>query len=143
MVDSDANDLAAWEMLMQAHQHIAGSVEAALKAADQPNVEWYRVLRALDDAGSDGLRPFELQARLGTPQYALSRLVQRMTDAGLLVREQLPNDRRGHRLTLSDQGAGTLRRMWPIYRSSILAAIRLKLDDGEVETLTRLLGRLI
>ena len=51
----------AWARLERARRAALGTVEARLKLAGLPALEWYDVLLELERAGEAGLRPFELQ----------------------------------------------------------------------------------
>jgi DNA-binding MarR family transcriptional regulator len=60
------------------------------------------VLRCLYDAENTSLG--ELAAAVGVDNGALSRMVERLSQKGLIVREDDPNSRRTVRLRLSDAG---------------------------------------
>jgi DNA-binding MarR family transcriptional regulator len=69
------------------------SFEHALKAHGITLTQ-YNVLRILRGAGPDGLCRYEIGERLITPVPDVSRLLDRMTAAGLLTRERALADRR-------------------------------------------------
>jgi len=69
--------------------------------------------------------------------------VDRLEKAGLLRREPDPTDRRGSFAVLADEGAAMRERMWPIYARGIAEHFGEHLTDGEAETLTRALKRVI
>jgi hypothetical protein len=46
-------------------------------------------------------------------------LVDRLEANGLLRREPVPEDGRGSYVVITEEGAATLRRMWPVYRRHI------------------------
>lgn len=140
LVDSDIPDL--WVRLMRAGAEIQRKVEAALASADLPPLAWYDALWEIEKAGPDGIRPFALQPRLLLPQYGLSRLLDRMTDAGLVERRACPGDRRGQFLVLTEAGRDVRSKMWPPYAGALQSAIGSRLDPDEAATLANLLGRL-
>lgn len=130
----------AWTRLVRAHAAAVGAVEAALKAADLPPLEWYDVLLELERHGP--CRPRELQARLLLAQYNLSRLIDRMDAAGTVERQPCEDDRRGHLLAITQEGRALRRTMWPVYAAGIEAAVGAKLGEEELAALASLLGRL-
>jgi DNA-binding MarR family transcriptional regulator len=136
---SDAAVL-AWTRLVRAHAAALGAVEGALKAEGLPALEWYDVLLELERAGPT--RPRDLQARLLLAQYNLSRLLDRMTAAGLVERLPCADDGRGHLIVATEAGRHLRRRMWPIYAGAIEAAIGARLSDVEARALADLLGRI-
>lgn len=133
----------AWARLVRAQRAAVGTVEAHLKEAGLPGLDWYDVLLELERAGSAGLRPFELQKRLLFAQYNLSRLVDRLANAGHVIRKASAEDGRGHVLTLTASGRALRRRMWPVYAGAIEEAVGQHLSDTDAKTLGGLLARLV
>lgn len=140
MVTPSEPAVRAWIALVRAHARAFGQVEAALKAADLPPLEWYDVLWELERAGP--LRPRELQGRLLLAQYNLSRLLERMRTAGLVEHRACPEDRRGFLVAATELGLQARRRMWPTYAAAIEAAVGLKLNGEDLSALAELLGAL-
>lgn len=64
----------------------------------------YNVLRILRGAGTDGLCRNEIRDRLVTRMPDVTRLLDRMEDAGLIVRERSTEDRRLVQTQLTRQG---------------------------------------
>lgn len=131
----------AWTRLERAHRTALGDVQARLKQADLPPLEWYDVLLELERAGPGGLRPFELQKAILFAQYNLSRLVDRMVTAGLVGREASAADGRGQVLHITRAGRALRRRAWPIYAAAIEHAVGRHFSESEARTLATLLGR--
>lgn len=132
----------AWARLVRASQTIINGVEAEVQHAGFPPLDWYDILLELDRAGSEGLRPLQLQQQVGVAQYNLSRLMDRMAKAGMVDKTRCQDDKRGHVLTINEQGRTTLRRMWPVYSASIQRHLGVKLSEGDLQMLALLLGRL-
>ena len=131
----------AWARLVRAHQAAMSIVEAALKAARHPPLEWYDVLLELERAGP--LRPRDLQARLLLTQSNLSRLLDRMVAAGTVERRSCDDDGRGHLVAVTEAGRAQRGRMWPAYAAAIETAVGVRLNDDEARSLGNLLGRLM
>lgn len=136
-----AMTLLAWTRLISAAQRASEHCAARLNAAALPPPEWYDVLLALERGGPQ--RPRALQSALGTEQYTLSRLLDRMVKAGLVSRTPCPDDARGHTLELTPEGGAMRAAMWPVYAEAIEAALGSRLDDESRIALAGLLAPLV
>jgi DNA-binding MarR family transcriptional regulator len=130
----------AWTRLIRAHRAALSHAEQALKEEGLPGLEWYDVLLELERAGR--LRPRDLQSRLLLAQYNMSRLLDRMAEAGLIERSSCPQDGRGQYVEITVEGRKLRRRMWPVYAAAIQSAIGARLGAGEAAELAALLGRI-
>jgi DNA-binding MarR family transcriptional regulator len=132
----------AWARLNRAQQKALASIERALKSAKLPPLAWYDVLLELERAGGV-LRPSELEREMLLAQYNLSRLIDRMEQAGYVERRALEQDRRGQAIAITSAGKSVRRRMWSVYGPAIQAAIGDHLSPEQVERLAALLGALV
>jgi DNA-binding MarR family transcriptional regulator len=135
--------LRAWTRLVKAARVVLGAIEADLKAAGFPPLGWYDVLLELSRAEVDGLRPFVLEERLLLAQYNLSRVLDRLAEAGYVERRPHPEDRRGQIVRITPSGRRLVKRMWPVYRAAVARHIGAKLSEGDARELAALLERLI
>lgn len=135
-----ATTLLAWTRLLRAAELAGQHCAATLRSVGLPPPEWYDVLFALERKGAQ--RPRDLQAALGTEQYALSRLVDRMVKAGLVTRTPCPDDARGHMLSLTIEGRAMRVAMWPIYAEAIETALGSRIEEEDRASLARLLAPL-
>jgi DNA-binding MarR family transcriptional regulator len=133
----------AWARLMRAQHAALSQIQASLKAAGLPPLDWYDVLLELERAGRKGLRPFELERAMLLPQYGLSRLLDRIEAAGYIERRPCDDDGRGQIVALTTAGRERRRSMWPICASAIHKAIATRLSEEEAAALDGLLGKLI
>ena len=127
--------------LVRAHRAAVSNVEAALRAAGHPPLEWYDVLLELERAGA--LRPRDLQARLLLAQSNVSRLLDRMAAAGAVERQPCDDDGRGYLVAATVSGRALRLHMWPTYAGAIEAAVGRWLKGDEAGMLADLLGRMI
>jgi DNA-binding MarR family transcriptional regulator len=74
----------------------------------------YNVLRILNGAGAEGLCGTDIGGRLLSPVPDMTRLLDRMAEAGLLVRERDPRQRRLVRARLTDAGRQMLLDTTPV-----------------------------
>ena len=133
----------AWARLIRARQAVVAAVERDLKAAGFPPLEWYDVLLELSRAPYGALRPFELEGKLLLAQYNLSRLVDRLTQAGLVEKFRCEKDGRGQLLRVTEAGRELRERMWPAYAEAIERHLGSHLKAGEAEALGAILSRLL
>lgn len=140
--NTDDLKIKTWARLLRVSRNLLERVEAALKRDGFPPLAWYDVLLELRRAGKSGLRPFELQERILLAQYNLSRLTDRLVEAGYAERRPCADDGRGHMLALTADGRDLLRRMWPSYRAAIDSEFGRKLGPTETRKLMAVLDRL-
>src|SRR6516164_9507273 len=82
-----------------------------------------------------------LAAREGVTQPAMTQLITRLADAGLVCREPDPDDGRVVRVTITDEGRATLARR-RARRAEKLTVILAQLDPGHRAALTAALPAL-
>ncbi len=138
----DEATVAAWIGLSRAQRVAMANVEARLKAEGLPPLSWYDALWELEKAGECGLRPFELERALLFEQYNLSRLAQRLAEAGLIEKKVCEVDARGQTLKISEAGRQLRNRMWKTYSQAIEDAVGAKLSPAEAASLAELLRKL-
>jgi DNA-binding MarR family transcriptional regulator len=132
----------AWARLVRVQQALLDAVEADLKAADFPPLAWYDALLELSRAGGGKLRPLALEKAMLLPQYATSRLIDRLEKAGLIAREACPDDGRGQMIAITPSGRALRGKMWDVYGAAIDRHVGAKLSNEEARRLSELLGKL-
>ena len=131
----------AWARLIRGARVVLDAVEADLKSAGFPPLEWYDVLLELKRAEAP-LRPVALEGRLLLAQHNISRLLERLARAGLIERMRCEKDGRGYYVAITDPGRDLLKRMWPVYAAAIERHLGGQVTEAEAATLADLLGRL-
>jgi DNA-binding MarR family transcriptional regulator len=139
----DPAQLAAWRLLLEAHASTTELLERELVAERGLPLSRYDVLLNLAEAPGGRLRMQELSASVLLSKSGLSRLVDRMVEAGLVRRERCQDDRRGWFAVLTDQGRSTLRRAAPVHLRGIHEHFARHLDPAEVEVLTAALSKVV
>jgi DNA-binding MarR family transcriptional regulator len=119
----------AWRLLLETQARVVERVEAALAERGLPPLAWYDVLLALREAPGRRLRQAEIAHAVVMSRSGLSRLIDRIEEAGLLRREACPSDRRAIEVVLTPQGRAMLRRMWAVYRDGIARGFARNLGD--------------
>jgi DNA-binding MarR family transcriptional regulator len=133
----------AWARLLRAHQTLLERVEADLKEAELPPLEWYDVLLELKRESSGRLRQFELGERVLLSKYNLSRLLDRLQNAGLVKRQACKDDARGTDVTITAAGLALQQKMWPVYQRAIGRHFARHLSRQDADMLAEILARLI
>jgi DNA-binding MarR family transcriptional regulator len=139
----DPAQLAAWRLLLEAHATVTELLERELLAERGLPLSRYDVLLNLAEAPGGRLRMQELSASVLLSKSGLSRLVDRMVEAGLVRRERCEDDRRGWFAVLTDQGRSALRRAAPVHLRGIHDHFTSHLEPGEVEAMRSALARVV
>ena len=132
----------AWAVLLTAHATLVERIELALAGAGLPPLAWYDVLWELEKAGGR-LRMLELARRVVLSKSNLSRLADRLEEAGLVARQDAADDGRGYDLVLTRSGRAMRRKMWPVYAAQIEALFSRHLSVEEARVIGEALGRAV
>ena len=98
----------------------------------------YNALRLLLAAHPAKVPTLMLAGQLVSRAPDITRLLDRLHDRGLVVRERSPEDRRAVHIGITEAGIALLGRLAPEVRACHLRQVG-HLDDGELGELTRLL----
>src|SRR3981189_2373699 len=90
-----AAKMSAWALLLSANSSRLERIETSLAAADLPPLAWYDVLWELEKAPDGRLRMHEIADHTVLSRSNLTRLADRLENAGLIEREICADDRRG------------------------------------------------
>jgi len=133
--------LAAWRSVLNAHTTVVAHAETALAAAGLPPLAWYDVLWALRRAPARRVRMAELAAILTVSRGGLTKLADRLENAGLLRREPADDDGRGLYAVLTADGNTLLRRMWPVYSRALRETFVSAISSEEAALIAAALSR--
>ncbi len=132
-------EIRAWRAFVDAQAEVLRRLEADLVAEHHLTLAQYDVLVQLVNAPDRRLRMTELSERARLSRSGLTRLVDRMTRAGLLRREHCPSDRRGTFAVLTTSGAGCLREATPTHLRGIRAYFAGRLAPTQLSAVARAL----
>lgn len=135
---SPAND--AWEALLSAHATLIKQFAAEDVWADLSMRE-YDVLYTLSKC-SEPVRIGELNRHVLLSQPALSRMVDRLAERGLVERSADPTDGRGVRLSLTDAGRIRQRQVGRRHARSVARAMTDGASAAELRQLEAICRRL-
>jgi DNA-binding MarR family transcriptional regulator len=133
-----AND--AWEALLTAHAVLVKEL-AAQGVWRDISMREYDVLYTLARC-REPQRPGELNRHVLLSQPALSRLVDRLVERGLVRRESDPADGRGVRLSLTDAGRAAQRQLGQRHARDVTRAMHARIGPEDLATLTKICQRL-
>ena len=126
----------AWEALLSAHASQMKRFAAEDMWGDMSMRE-YDVLYTLSKCPAP-IRLSELNRHVLLSQPALSRLVDRLADRGLVARRPDPADGRGVRLSLTDAGRELQQEIGGRHARSVARSMRAALTPGELAQLEAL-----
>lgn len=104
----DDERITAFGMLLEAHAAVTTAVNRELEAVAGMPITWFEVLIRLSRSPEQRLRMSDLAAQVGLSHSGLTRLADRLIEAGLVRREACPEDRRGSFAVLTPAGAAAL-----------------------------------
>ena len=76
-------------------------------------LSWWDVLQQLSDSEGGRLRMGELAESVLLTRSGITRLLDRMITAGMVVREQCPGDRRGYYAVITQLGLDIIKKVGP------------------------------
>src|SRR2546429_9292575 len=107
-------ELRAWSAFLNAQATLLRRLEAELVESEDMILAEFDVLIQLGMAPDRRLRMTELSDRVRLSHSGVTRLVDRLTQDGLVKRARCDSDRRGPLATLPEAGRAGLRRPEPI-----------------------------
>jgi DNA-binding MarR family transcriptional regulator len=109
----------AWTAFLDAQASLLRQLEAELMEKEDMTLAEFDVLIQLGMAPDRRLRMTELSDKVRLSHSGVTRLVDRMVQAGLVKRERCASDRRGTFATLTPVGRARLRHAQPVHLGGI------------------------
>lgn len=135
--------LKAWRLFLTTHATLIADIDKRLGDAEQIPLNWYDVLIELYEAPAQRLRMSDIADRVLLTRSGLTRLVDRLEEAGYLTREPDPDDRRGSYASITEEGIEAMRGAWKIYAQGIHDLFAVHLHDDEAQMLIAILSRML
>ena len=133
----------AWKGILFAHSKVVRALETDLLSyADLP-LNWLDVMNRLNEQPDRRLRVHELAERSLFTRSGLTRLVDRIEEAGFVEREHSRHDRRGVYVILTDSGAAKLESLWPDFTASIQHHFGHHLDRDDITAIIAATDKII
>src|SRR6267378_4445658 len=94
MARPERSRMEVWKQFLRAHRRLVAVLGAELEQERDLPIGWYEVLLQLENAPDRRLRMGDLAAAVLLSRSGLTRVVDRMVDAGLVRREPCGSDGR-------------------------------------------------
>lgn len=130
----------AWSALTAAHTLVSERLSNALIAACGLSINEFETLLRLEHA-TEGRRLCDLHDTVRLTQSALSRMVGRLVDRGLVQRHGDPRDKRSVQLVITPAGRDVLRRAIPAHAETIQTTLIDRLTTAELDLVADVLIR--
>ncbi len=103
--------LEAWRAVVTSHAAVTERVQKALAAADLPPLSWFELLWAVKRSPNGPPKMSELAEHLTLSRGGITKLVDRLQQAGYLDRVSCADDRRSLQAELTPAGEEILEEM--------------------------------
>ena len=133
--------LRAWRLYFESALALLDVLDAELEQAVGIPQRWYDVLVHLEES-PQGVPMNELAERILYSKSGFTRVVDRMVEAGLVLRARPQNDRRTILIRLTDRGREKLRNARRHHRDGIQRHFSQHLTDTDIKALTRALEKI-
>ena len=135
--------LAAWRNFLTAHATLIDLIDRELVAAQRVPLHWYDVLIELMEAPDNRLRLHELAQKVVLSRSGLTRLLDKLENAGLLYRQAAASDRRGAFAVLTETGKEMVRHTWPVYAQGIARYFAVHMNEEEARVVRDVFSRVL
>jgi DNA-binding MarR family transcriptional regulator len=132
----------AWGAFLTAHAALEPILNRELEAACGLPLRWFDVLTQLHLTPHKRLSMTELASAVLLSKSGLTRLVDRIEEAGLVQRASAPGDRRSLLIVLTPSGEKTLKRAAPIHEDGIRRHFGAYIRDDEAAAVEAALARI-
>ena len=137
----DEEQLGAWRSFLEAHSAVIKALEREILEEQGFPLTWYEVLVHLSEAPQERLHHQVLAESVLLSRSGVTRLVDRMIEAELVVREPDPNDRRASYVAMTRKGKDTLRRAAPGHARGVVEHFARHLRPGDLPVLRSFFSR--
>jgi DNA-binding MarR family transcriptional regulator len=127
--------MAAWMTLMQTHATVVAAIEEELMSERNLPLSWHEVLVRLAASPDGRLRMQDLARSVLLSKSGVTRLVDRMVDAGLVGRDACAADRRVVYASITKKGRAVLADAMPIFVEGFRRYFGLHLTNEEARAL--------
>ena len=134
--------LNAWGAFLTAHKALENILSRELESACGLPLTWFDALAQLRRAPAQRLTMGQLATALLFSKSGLTRLVDRLVEAGLVQRLARPGDRRSLHIALTDAGEEKYRQALPIHLEHVKRHFAAYIEDGEAAAVESALVRM-
>ena len=134
---------ALWEALMKGQAMLAESISDRLEDEVGIPLAWYEVLSRLAEAPQGRLRMQELAESIWVSKSGLTRLCDRIEEAGYIERASCPTDRRGTFAVITNLGRTKARAAGAVFARASEELFVQHLSNRERDALRSAMGKVI
>lgn len=135
------HEMRAWRALLGAQHRLGRVLDLELQAAHDTTLADHEVLILLSEQPDGALRMADLADMLTISRSGLTRRVDRMVAAGLVLRERCASDGRGVLARLTPAGRQALEAATPVHVAGVRRHFVDVLDPGELDLLAEALEK--
>lgn len=136
-----------WRSFLETHSTVVKYLERRMQEQHGLPLSWWDVLQQLADGSADGsigrLRMGELAESVLLTRSGITRLLDRMITAGLVVREPCPGDRRGYYAVITQLGLDTIEKIGPDHSKDAWDVFLGHVSEEEAAMLGRVFSRVL
>ncbi len=132
--------LVVWRTFLEAAYALIDILDAELQDERGISLRWYDVLVHLEEA-EHGIRMNELAGRILASKSGLTRVIDRMEEAGLVERRRPAGDRRVIEIVMTPSGQRALRSARSVHRRGINEHFAQHLTRRDFDSLSRALEK--
>ena len=138
----DEREMSAWHALMRTHAKIARILNAELESEQGLSLPAYEVLAHLSEAPQRRLRMSDLASVAVLTPSGLTRLVDKLVQAGLVQRDRCAADARVVYAVITAEGMKRLRAAYPTHLRGVRDQLIDRLQPHHLEAIAEALGPL-
>ncbi len=132
-----------WRSFLEAHSSVMKYLERQMQEQHGLPLSWWDVLQQLADGPGGRLRMGELADSVLLTRSGITRLVDRMIEAGLVIRETCPGDRRGYYAAITQKGRETIENVGPDHSTNAWEVFLGHIAEEEAEMMGNVFNRVL
>jgi DNA-binding MarR family transcriptional regulator len=132
-----------WRAFLEAHSTVIKYLERQMQEQHSLPLSWWDVLQQLSDSEGGRLRMGELAELVLLTRSGITRLLDRMITAGMVVREQCPGDRRGYYAVITQLGLDTIKKVGPDHSKDAWDAFLEHVTQEEAAVMEKVFSRVL
>ena len=132
-----------WRAFLETHSAVVKYLERRMHEQHGLPLSWYDVLLQLADGPEGRLRMGELAESVLLTRSGITRLVDRMIGAGLVLREPCPGDRRGYYAIITQQGKDIIEKVGPDHSKDAWEVFLGHINEAEADLMDKVFDRVL
>lgn len=134
--------ITTYGLVVEAHGRLDRAFERSMRDCCDISSAWFEVLIRLARSPGHRLRMSELAEQLAITTGGVTRLVDRIAQAGYVERRPCPDDRRVQWVALTPDGLDKITEATDIHLADLQRELFDRLDADDVEDLVRIMSKL-